>query len=73
MVDRVETQLAGKAEVIRLNLLSEVGRQAAARYGVRGVPTMLIIDSQGQLVDGHYGIPMPSQIVAKVDTLITTN
>ncbi len=73
VVNRIETELDGKAEVIRLNLLSEVGRQAAARYGVRGVPTLVVVDSQGEVVYGQYGIPRPSQVVGQVETLIAAN
>ncbi len=73
IVDRLENQLDGKAKVIRLNLLSQVGRQAATRFGVRGVPTLLIVNSQGETVYGEYGIPIPSQVVAQVDSLSATN
>ncbi len=55
-MDRLETRLDGRAEVIRLNLLSDVGREAALRYGVRAVPTLLVVDGEGDLVDGVYGL-----------------
>ncbi len=73
VVNRIETELDGKAEVIRLNLLSQVGHQAAARYGVRGVPTLVVVDGQGKVVYGQYGIPRPSQVVGQVETLIVSN
>jgi len=66
----MEEQLDGKADVVRLNILSQVGRQAAARYGVRGVPTLLVVDGQGQVAYGQYGIPFPATIVSQVDTLL---
>jgi len=70
VVDRLEYQLEGKAQVIRLDILSRVGRQAAARYGVRGMPTLVVVDGKGESVYGRYGIPVPGQIVEQVDTLI---
>jgi len=70
VVDRLEHQLEGKAQVIRLDILSRVGRQAAARYGVRGMPTLVVVDGKGEPVYGRYGIPVPGQIVEQVDTLI---
>lgn len=73
VVDRLETQLTGKAEVIRLNLMTQVGRQAAARYGVRGVPTLVVVDGAGNPVYGRYGIPNPGQVVEQVDTLLVAN
>jgi len=72
VVDRVETQLDGKAQVIRLDMWSQVGRQAARRYGVRGVPTLVVIDNQGQPVYGQFGIPLPSQVVEQVDNLLAS-
>ncbi len=73
VVDRLENQLTGKAEVIRLNLLSQVGRQAAARYGIRGVPTLVVVDADGEAIYGRYGIPVPDQVVQQVDMLLVTN
>ena len=69
----MEEQLTNKAQVIRLDVWSRVGRQAAARYGVRGMPTIVVVDSSGQPVYGRYGIPMPGQIVEQVDTLLASN
>lgn len=73
VVDRMESQLAGKAEVIRLNLMTQVGRQAAARYGVRGVPTLVVVDGTGAPVYGRYGIPNPGQVIDQIDTLLAAN
>jgi hypothetical protein len=64
--------LIGKAAVVRLDILSQVGWQAATHYGVRGVPTLIVIDGQGQAVDWQYGLPRPGQIVAQVETLLAT-
>jgi hypothetical protein len=69
-VDRLEAQLADKARVIRLDIFSSAGRQAAARFGVRGVPMFVILDGQGQVVDSQYGVPFPGRFVEKVDNLI---
>jgi len=49
-VDRLEADLEGEAEVLRINLLSSLGRQLGARYGVRGVPTLLVFDGSGEVV-----------------------
>jgi hypothetical protein len=71
-VDGLEKKLDGKAEVVRLDVLSSVGQQAARRYGVRGVPALVVVDGTGQAVFGQAGIPRPGPIVEQVETLIAS-
>ena len=70
IVDGLEKKLNGKAEVIRLDVLSSVGQQAARRYGVRGVPSLVVVDGSGQIVYGQAGIPRPDQVVEQVDSVL---
>jgi len=70
VVDRIETQLDGRAEVIRLDVMSSVGREAAATYGVRGIPSLLVVDGNGETAYGRYGVPMPGTVVEEVDKLL---
>ncbi len=49
-VDGLEQDLKGRAAVLRLDLMSSVGREAASAYGVKVVPTMLVFDGRGQVV-----------------------
>ena len=56
-MDGLEADLAGQVEVIRIDMLSELGRNTAGLYGVQAVPTMLIFDGAGQLVYRSSGIP----------------
>lgn len=53
-MDRLERDLEGQATVLRLSAGDSVGRQVAARYGVRGVPTFLLFDGSGEMV--HYQV-----------------
>ena len=53
-MDRLERELEGQAQVLRLSVWSPVGRQIAAQYGVRGVPTFLLFDGSGEL--NHYQV-----------------
>jgi thioredoxin-like negative regulator of GroEL len=71
-VDGLERKLAGKAAVIRLDLMSQVGRQAAARFGVRAVPTLLVVNGEGQVVLTQVGLLRPGDVQAQVDELILT-
>jgi thiol-disulfide isomerase/thioredoxin len=65
IVDGIEKDLQGRAEVVRLNATSSVGRELAARYGVMGVPTTLVIDGAGDVVHRQVGIPSRKKIVAE--------
>jgi thioredoxin-like negative regulator of GroEL len=72
VVDGLEKKLEGKAEVVRLDVLSGVGQQAARQYGVRGVPALVVVDGSGQAVLGQAGIPRSGPIVEQVEALITS-
>lgn len=71
VVDRLERELDGKAEVIRLNALNGVGRQAAAVFGVRAVPTLVVVDGNGHVALTQVGIIRPGEVQAQVDALIS--
>jgi thioredoxin-related protein len=43
-----------------------MGREIAQRYGVRGVPTFLVFDGQGDLVGRQVGFPNRNEIIALV-------
>jgi len=50
--------------------LSGVGRQAAARYGVRGVPTFIILGPDGVETSRHVGLPDKDRLVNEVLSLV---
>lgn len=58
----MERDLEGKALVVRLSIISEVGREVAQQYGVRSVPTFLIFDGQGTLIGQEAGLPNRGKI-----------
>lgn len=63
IVDGLERDLTNQVAVIRLDILTELGRTAAGLYGVRAVPTLLVVDGQGQVVHQTAGIPTdPGQV-----------
>jgi thioredoxin-like negative regulator of GroEL len=70
IVDGLEKQLTGKAKVIRLDAASQVGQQAIARYGVRGVPTLIVVNGQGEPVDTQVGFINSSQALQQVEALV---
>ncbi len=73
IVDGLEKRLAGKAKVIRLDVMSEVGRAAASYYNVRGLPTLVLVDGAGQAVYSQAGIIRPGPVVEHVESLLETS
>jgi thioredoxin-like negative regulator of GroEL len=69
IVDGIERDLEGTARVIRINATSDLGGQLAHRYGVRGVPAIVVLDGAGQVVSRDVGIPDRSSLVAQVNGL----
>ena len=59
----IETQLGNKVEIIRLDLLSGIGRQAAHEYGVRIVPATLLFDGKGELIERQMGKPQADRVI----------
>lgn len=61
-MDGLERELKGRAQVVRLDVVSEIGRQAAYDYEVRSLPTFLIFDGQGQIVYRQAGLISREQV-----------
>ena len=70
IVDGIERDLEGQARVIRLNVMDNVGSQLAQQYQVRGVPTLLIFDAEGDLVARSGGVPSRKNVVSQVADLL---
>lgn len=68
-MDRLERDLEGQAQVLRLSTWNSVGRQVGTRYGVRGVPTFLLFDGAGQLVHYQVGRLDADLVKAKLESL----
>ena len=71
-VDRLERDLQGKAEVLRLNVRDNgPGQSLAARWGVQGVPTFFVVDGDGEVAYARAGAPDVAAIQAAVEDLTT--
>jgi thioredoxin-like negative regulator of GroEL len=70
VVDGLERDLKGQAEVLRVSVTSRVGAALAGRYGVRGVPTLLLFDGAGQIVHAEVGVPDREAVAAAVAELL---
>ncbi len=66
VVDRLERALQGQGEVIRLDVMSNLGLTVARMYGVRATPTLLVFDGAGNIVHRQVGIPNADAVLAAV-------
>lgn len=69
VVGGLEREMEGQAQVLRLNVTDSVGGQLAARYSVRGVPTFVLLDGDGQVVLTQVGMPKRGEILTAVKEL----
>jgi thioredoxin-related protein len=69
VVDGIERDVEDKAQVLRLSVTDKVGRQLAMRYGVRGVPTRVLLDGNGNVVLTQAGPPQREEIRTAVERL----
>lgn len=65
----IEKDLKGRAEVVRLNLLSRVGREVAATYGVTVAPTTIVFDGEGNAAYRVEGLPSRKTVVERAAAL----
>lgn len=70
MVDGLESHLEGQAQVIRLGVNDLVGNSAAIRYRVRVLPTFVILDGAGQVVDTQSGPVARSALMEVIEPLL---
>lgn len=56
-MDGIEADLEGQADVLRLDILSDVGGEAMETYEVKAVPTILVFDGEGQVLFRQVGKP----------------
>lgn len=71
-VDRLESELAAQATVLRLNVRSGAGRTLASRWQVTGVPTFFVFDGSGAAVYRRPGAPDSEAIKAAVAAAVAT-
>ena len=64
VVNGIEEDLEDTAPVIRLDIGSDTGKAVAGRFGVRGVPTTIVLDGAGEVVHRESGIPSRKEVVA---------
>ena len=68
-MDGLEQDLEGRAQVLRLGVMDDVGGELAMRYGVRGVPTLVVLNGAGEVVLKQTGVLDRAAVVAAVEEL----
>jgi len=69
VVDGLERELEGQVRVLRLNVIDDVGGELVMRYGVRSVPTFVLLNGAGEVVFRQAGTPDREVIVATAEKL----
>jgi hypothetical protein len=62
IVHGLETDLAGQATVVRLDLFSEDGRAFFTRHALNAVPAIVVLDPSGAVRYRGIGVPNPAPI-----------
>ena len=55
-MDGIEAEFVGKATFVRLDVDQLENEDIQAGYGVRGHPSVVILDENGQVVDRFFGV-----------------
>jgi thiol-disulfide isomerase/thioredoxin len=69
IVDGLERELAGRADVIRLDATGDLGSEMARRFSVSGLPTLLVFDGQGIVVYRQSGPPSREKVLEAVQAV----
>lgn len=67
IVEELATQYEGKVKIAHVDV--DEARQAAMKYGVMSVPTVLYLKG-GQVRDSQIGVLAKEKMAAKIDSLI---
>jgi thiol-disulfide isomerase/thioredoxin len=70
VVDGLERKLGERAQLLRLDVNSDLGKQAAYRFGVRAVPTLILVDGSSQVILTQAGVVRPAEVLEEVDKLV---
>lgn len=65
VMDKVEKTYGGQVKVIFYDVWTEAGKPYAFKYGIRGIPTQVFLDSRGNEIARHTGF-LPYEEVDKV-------
>jgi thioredoxin-like negative regulator of GroEL len=68
-IDQLSSEMSGRVKVAKLNIDENPG--IANRYGVRSIPTLLVLKA-GREVDRLVGVQPKQEIVRRLENLLKT-
>lgn len=71
VVDGLERELAGRAQVFRVNVAEPAGQELLSRWNLEVVPTFLVFDGTGREVYRATGFPDRGAILRALDVQST--
>ncbi len=69
IVDGLERELDADLQILRVNVMDQVGARLAQRYSVRMMPTFVLLNNEGEVVLTQAGMPNRDEIVSKIAEL----
>ena len=60
----IEKELDGIADVIRVNLNTQLGKEIGKRFEVTSAKTTIVLGASGEAVYRHVGMPDRKKIIA---------
>ena len=70
IIDQTKTELGDKANVLKVDV--DKNREAAVKYGIRGVPTLILFQN-GEPVWRQSGVIQQKTLVDKVNEFVINN
>lgn len=67
IIDELQKEYAGRASIIFIDVWEH--REQARRFGIRGIPTQIFYDKQGQEVGRHLGFLDKQSIVNTFESI----
>ena len=68
IIEELAANYEGRAIIGKYNV--DDGDELSVEYGIRNIPTLLLFDKDGNMVDKHVGTITQDALTAKIDALL---
>ena len=68
IIEELAANYEGRAVIGKYNV--DDGDELSVEYGIRNIPTLLLFDKDGNMVDKHVGTITHDALTAKIDALL---
>jgi thioredoxin-related protein len=66
IVNGFKKEMVGTVDVVHLNMLSAAGKEVGGQYDVKVVPTSLLFNTQGELIQRVNGVPNKEDLLGQI-------